>query len=101
MTSAGTAPELTLVGDYVFGSYPGDNQQATLLAEHAREQGHERVYLVRSPDAAYTMGGPGYFATVFEAEGGETVGESLYSLNQPDFSAVVTQIKSGRPRAGT
>ena len=97
MTFAGTAPVLTQVGDYIFGSYPADNQQATVLADFATEQGFEKVYIVKSPDSAYTMGGPEYFATVFQANGGEVVGESLYSLNQPDFSAIVTNIKATEP----
>ena len=97
MTFAGTAPVLTAVGEYIFGSYPADNQQATVLADFAAEQGFKRVYILKSPDSAYTLGGPEYFAEVFEKNGGEMVGESLYSLNQPDFSAIVTKIKSASP----
>ncbi|MEM9222600.1 MAG: ABC transporter substrate-binding protein [Pseudomonadota bacterium] len=97
MTFAGTAPVLTQVGEFIFGSYPADNQQATVLADYATSEGFERVYIVKSPDAAYTLGGPEYFAKVFEANGGAMVGESLYSLNQPDFSAIVTQIKDAEP----
>lgn len=97
MTFAGTAPVLTQVGTHVFGSYPADNQQGTVLAGYARDQGYERVWLVKSPDSAYTLGGPEYFGEVFEALGGEIVGESLYSLNQPDFSAIVTTIKAADP----
>ena len=97
MTFAGTAPVLTQVGDFIFGSYPADNQQGTVLADFATEEGFEKVYIVKSPDSAYTMGGPEYFAEVFEANGGEVVGESLYSLNQPDFSAIVTEIKNTEP----
>ncbi len=97
MTFAGTAPVLTAVGDYIFGSYPGDNQQATVLADYATEIGYERVFILKSPDAAYTLGGPEYFAEVFEKNGGEVVGEALYSLNQPDFSAIVTNIRSTQP----
>ena len=94
MTFAGTAPVLTQVGDHVFGSYPADNQQATVLAGYARKQGLEKVWLVKSPDSAYTLGGPEYFGTAFTALGGAVVGESNYSLNQPDFSAIVTTIKN-------
>jgi len=94
MTFAGTAPVLTQVGDHVFGSYPADNQQAAVLAAYAREQGFAKVYLVKSPDSAYTLGGPEYFGTAFEALGGTIVGTSNYSLNQPDFSAIVTTIKA-------
>jgi len=97
MTFAGTAPVLTQAGEYIFGSYPADNQQATVLADFAIDQGFERVYIVKSPDSAYTMGGPEYFAEVFEKNGGEMVGESLYSLNQPDFSPIVTKIKNTEP----
>ena len=93
MTFAGTAPVLTQVGRHVFGSYPADNQQAAVLAGYAREQGFESVWLVKSPDSAYTLGGPEYFGEAFSALGGKVVGESNYSLNQPDFSAIVTTIQ--------
>ena len=93
MTFAGTAPVLTQAGPHVFGSYPADNQQAAVLATYAREQGFENVWLVKSPDSAYTLGGPEYFGEAFEALGGSVVGESNYSLNQPDFSAIVTTIQ--------
>ena len=94
---AGTAPTLTQVGPHVFGSYPADNQQGAVLATYARDRGFERVWLVKSPDSAYTLGGPEYFGTAFEALGGKVVGESLYSLNQPDFSAIATTIKTADP----
>ena len=94
MTFAGTAPVLTQVGPHVFGSYPADNQQATVLAGYARDQGFEKVWLVKSPDSAYTLGGPEYFGEAFSALGGAVVGESSYSLNQPDFSAIVTTIQN-------
>lgn len=97
MTFAGTAPVLTQVGPHVFGSYPADNQQGAVLASYARDQGLERVWLVKSPDSAYTLGGPEYFGSAFESLGGEVIGESLYSLNQPDFSAIVTNIKAADP----
>ena len=98
MTFAGTAPVLTQVGPHVFGSYPADNQQAAVLAAYAREQGFENVYLVKSPDSAYTLGGPEYFGEAFESLGGNIVGTSNYSLNQPDFSTIVTTIKAAEPQ---
>lgn len=98
MTFAGTAPVLTQVGEHVFGSYPADNQQGAVLAAYAREQGLSNVYLVKSPDSAYTLGGPEYFGSAFEQLGGKIVGQSNYSLNQPDFSAIVTTIKAADPQ---
>src|SRR6056297_3596508 len=93
MTFAGTAPVLTQVGEHVFGSYPADNQQGAVLAAYAREQGFENVYLVKSPDSAYTLGGPEYFGEAFEALGGNIVGTSNYSLNQPDFPAIIKALR--------
>ncbi len=93
MTFAGTAPVLTQVGSHVFGSYPADNQQATVLAGFAHNEGFQNVWLLKSPDSAYTLGGPEYFGEAFTKLGGTVVGESIYSLNQPDFSAIVTTIK--------
>lgn len=98
MTFAGTAPVLTQVGEHVFGSYPADNQQGAVLAGYARGLGLGNAYLVKSEDSAYTLGGPEYFGEAFETLGGEVVGESLYSLNQPDFSAIATTIKAADPQ---
>lgn len=97
MTFAGTAPVLTQVGPHVFGSYPADNQQGAVLAAYARDEGFKQAWLVKSPDSAYTLGGPEYFGKAFEALGGKVLGESLYTLNQPDFSAIVTKIKAADP----
>ena len=97
MTFAGTAPVLTQVGEHVFGSYPADNQQGAVLADYAYAEGFRNVWLVKSPDSAYTLGGPEYFGSAFESLGGKIVGQSNYSLNQPDFSAIVTKIKAADP----
>jgi len=98
MTFAGTAPVLTQVGTHVFGSYPADNQQAAVLAAYARSEGLSKAWLVKSPDSAYTLGGPEYFGSAFRSNGGEVLGESIYTLNQPDFSAIVTTIKAADPQ---
>ena len=98
MTFAGTAPVLTSVGEFVFGSYPGDNQQAAVLGAYAAELGYKTAWLLKSPDSSYTMKGPEYFGQVFEAKGGKVTGEGSYTLNQPDFSAIVTTIKALDPQ---
>ncbi|RPH69082.1 MAG: amino acid ABC transporter substrate-binding protein, partial [Hyphomicrobiales bacterium] len=98
MTFAGTAPILTSVGEFVFGSYPGDNQQAAVLGAYAAELGYKTAWLLKSPDSSYTMKGPEYFGQVFEAKGGKVIGEGSFTLNQPDFSAIVTTIKALDPQ---
>lgn len=97
MTFAGTAPILTQVSDFVFGSYPADNQQAAVLGAYAAELGYKTAWLLKSPDAAYTQLGPEYFGKVFEAKGGKVVGEGSFTMNQPDFSAIVTTIQALDP----
>ncbi|MEM6340037.1 MAG: ABC transporter substrate-binding protein [Pseudomonadota bacterium] len=99
MTFAGTAPILTLNGgEYVFGSYPADNQQAAVLGAYAAELGYETTWIMTSPDAAYTQFGPRYFAAAFEANGGTLLGEGSFSMGQPDFNAIVTTIQSLDPQ---
>jgi branched-chain amino acid transport system substrate-binding protein len=97
MTFAGTAPILTQVSDFVFGSYPADNQQAAVLGAYAAELGYKTAWLLKSPDSSYTQFGPEYFGKVFEAKGGKVIGEGSFTMNQPDFSAIVTTIQSLDP----
>ena len=75
------------VGDFMFGNYPADNVQAAVLANFAREQGYKTAYVLKSPDSAYTLKLPEYFAETFKAKGGEIVGEGTYSMGQQDFGA--------------
>jgi branched-chain amino acid transport system substrate-binding protein len=98
MTFAGTAPILTQVSEFVFGSYPADNQQAAVLGAYAAELGYKTAWLLKSPDAAYTQFGPEYFGKVFEAKGGKVIGEGSFTMNQPDFSAIVTTIQALDPQ---
>ncbi|QFI68946.1 ABC transporter substrate-binding protein [Sinorhizobium alkalisoli] len=85
------------VGDFMFGNYPADNVQAAVLAGFAAEKGYRRAYILKSPDSAYTLKLPEYFAEAFKAKGGEVVGEGTYSMGQQDFGAEVTKIKAMNP----
>ena len=94
-----TTPTLPLaVGDYMFSNYPADNVQATMLAGQAIEAGYETAYVLTSPDTAYTLKLPQYFAQVFTAKGGRLVGEGTFSMGQQDFGAEVTKIAAMDPR---
>lgn len=95
LTLCGTAPVLTeAVGDVMFGTYPADNVQATAVAEFAISEGKRTVYLLTSPDTTYVANLPEYFGTVFEKKGGKIVGRGTFTMNQPDFSAEITNIKA-------
>jgi len=98
LTFCGTTPTITdAVGDYMFGTYPADNGQAALLAEHAIAKGYKSAYILKSPDSAYTLRLPEYFAEAFTAKGGTIAGEGSYGLGQQDFAAEVTKIAALNP----
>ncbi len=99
LTFCGTTPTITdAVGDYMFGTYPADNGQAALLADHAIKKGYKSAYILKSPDSAYTLRLPEYFVEVFTKKGGTLVGEGTYTMGQQDFAAEVTKIKALNPQ---
>jgi branched-chain amino acid transport system substrate-binding protein len=98
MTLCGSTPTIPgAVGDFMFGSYPADNAQATVLANYALGKGYKTAYVLKSPDSSYTLKLPEYFAEVFAKKGGTVLGQGTYAMNQQDFSAEVTKIKSFNP----
>ncbi len=99
LTFCGTTPTITeAVGDYMFGTYPADNGQAALLADFALKKGYKSAYILKSPDSAYTLRLPEYFAEVFTKKGGTLSGEGTYTMGQQDFAAEVTKIKAMNPQ---
>ena len=89
-----SSPTLPLMGgDYMFSNFPGDNVQATVSAEWAIKQGYKTACILYSPDTQYTQL-PLYFADVFEKLGGKVVLRVTHKMEQPDFSAEITKIKS-------
>ena len=98
-SSCASTPTLpAAVGPYMFSNYTADNLQGTVLAQYAREQGHENAYILLSRDTPYTEKLPEYFGEAFEAMGGNVVAVGEYTMGQQDFSAEVTNIKSLEPQ---
>ena len=98
MSFAATSPALTTsVGDYMFGNYPPDNQNAYSVATYARKKGLKSAYLLGSPDQLYTEVLPKYFEQTFTRLGGKIVGRGTFKSNQQDFSAEVTKIRNLKP----
>lgn len=99
MSSCASPPGMPdKVGDFFFGNSYGDNQDGTVLADFALEEGMKTAFILQSNDTTYTQDTPDYFADVFEAGGGEILGRAQYDLGQTDFSVVVTQIKNLDPQ---
>lgn len=97
ISTCASSPTLPLIGgEFVFANFPGDNVQATVSASWAYEQGLDSAFILYSPDSQYTTM-PLYFADVIKALGGEVLGEATYSIGQPDFSAIATQIAALDP----
>ncbi|PHQ84602.1 MAG: ABC transporter substrate-binding protein [Thalassobium sp.] len=98
ISTCASSPTLPMIGgDFMFANFPGDNVQATVSAEWAHQQGHTSAYIIYSPDSQYTTM-PLYFADVFEALGGEMLGQDTHSIGQQDFSAIATRIASLDPQ---
>lgn len=98
ISTCASSPTLPLIGgDYVFANFPGDNVQATVSAAWAVGEGMKTAFILYSPDSQYTTM-PLYFADVVKALGGEVLGEATYTMGQPDFSAIATQIAALDPQ---
>ncbi|HUH53942.1 MAG TPA: ABC transporter substrate-binding protein [Microbacteriaceae bacterium] len=88
-----TQPEYTLMSSAdVFLAAFGDNVQNAAVAQHLLSVGHQKAFVVSSPDMTYTSNGANFFADAFENGGGEVIGEATYSIGQTDFSPLVTSI---------
>ena len=98
ISTCSSSPTLPMTGQgYIFANAVTDNVQGAAQAIYAHDQGYKTAYLLKSKDIEYTMM-PDYFAEAFKKLGGTVVGESLYTLGQPDFSAEVTKIKGMTPQ---
>ncbi len=98
ISTCSSSPTLPMTGHgYIFANAVTDNVQGAAQAIYAHDQGYKTAYLLKSKDIEYTMM-PDYFAEAFKKLGGKVVGESLYTLGQPDFSAEVTKIKGLDPQ---
>src|SRR6185369_15301947 len=98
ISTCSSSPTLPMTGQgFIFANAVTDNVQGAAQATYAHEQGYKTAYLLKSKDIEYTMM-PDYFAAAFKKLGGTIVGESLYTLSQPDFSAEVTKIKGLDPQ---
>lgn len=85
-------------GTVIFTAF-ADTQQAAAAAEFAIGQGEKTVVTVTSPDGSYTENTPKYFAEIFEAEGGEVIGDVQYSIGQTEFDSVASKVADLNPDA--
>ncbi|MFM9106188.1 MAG: ABC transporter substrate-binding protein [Chloroflexota bacterium] len=96
----GTAPIITSIGDYIFMLPFGDNVQAAVAAEFARDKGWKTCAMLVDEAMDYTKYLAKYFDERFTAEdiGGQVVSRLAYNMGDTDFSAQLTEFKNLDPQ---
>jgi branched-chain amino acid transport system substrate-binding protein len=75
---------------------PSDPNQGAVMAEFAKSQGVNRVYILNDKEA-YGLGVAKNFQGAAEALGMTVTGFSAYDPKQPNFRAIFTRIKATNP----
>jgi len=91
---ASTDPALADPSRGAFLASFSDQVQSAAMAEFAIGRGELTAVTLSSTDDVYFSGNPEYFTEVFEAAGGELLGDYAYSLADSDFSTQVNDIAS-------
>ena len=95
-----TNPKVTAMGTYIFRTCFIDPFQGAVLAKFARESLHvQRLALLTSASASYSVGLSRVLRERFTAAGGEIVAEQKYAEGDKDFRAQLTAIKALHPDA--
>jgi branched-chain amino acid transport system substrate-binding protein len=95
-----TNPKVTAMGSYIFRACFIDSFQGAVLAKFSRDTLHaQRVALLTSVSAPYSVGLSRVFRERFTAAGGEIVAEQKYTEGDKDFRAQLTAIKALAPDA--
>jgi branched-chain amino acid transport system substrate-binding protein len=75
---------------------PSDPNQGAVMAEFAKQQGVNRIYILNDKEA-YGLGVAKNFQGAAEALGMTVTGFSAYDPKQPNFRAIFTRIKATNP----
>ncbi|MDB6127235.1 MAG: ethanolamine utilization protein EutJ [Verrucomicrobia bacterium] len=95
-----TNPKVTEMGTYIFRACFIDPFQGAVLAKFAARTLHaQRVALLTSVSAPYSVGLSKVFRDRFTEAGGEIIAEQKYSEGDKDFRAQLTAIKALNPDA--
>jgi branched-chain amino acid transport system substrate-binding protein len=98
MAISSTNPAVTERGDYIFRICFIDPFQGAVLAKFARETLHaQRVALLTSASAPYSVGLSKVLRERITALGGEIVADQKYAEGDKDFRAQLTTIRGAKP----
>jgi branched-chain amino acid transport system substrate-binding protein len=98
MAISSTNPAVTERGDYIFRICFIDPFQGAVLAKFAHESLHaQRIALLTSASAPYSVGLSNVLRERFTALGGTIAADSKYAEGDKDFRAQLTAIRSAKP----
>jgi branched-chain amino acid transport system substrate-binding protein len=93
-----TAPEVTLVGDYIFRTCYTDKFQGKLMADFAFQSLHDRrAAVLTNISEAYSETLSRYFSANFEAHGGRIVYKGGYKGSAIDFEDILVPLIDQKP----
>jgi branched-chain amino acid transport system substrate-binding protein len=93
-----TAPEVTLIGPYIFRTCYTDDFQGKLMADFAlRSAGYHRAAVLTNISETYSKILARFFAVNFISIGGEVVLEEGYKGSAIDFQDILRPIQSLQP----
>lgn len=98
ISTSSTNADVTLVGDYIFRTCYIDPFQGTVCANFAAGKLEKKsAAIVFDNGNDYSKGLATEFEKAFVAKGGAIVAKEAYSLNDQDFSAILTKVKDAQP----
>jgi branched-chain amino acid transport system substrate-binding protein len=99
VTSGATHPELPQwVGDYMFMTPFGDDDQSYAIADYTYDElGARRVAVWTDNSMDFTKALSAFFVERFEERGGEIIGTDTFMMGDTDFSAQIARLASLDP----
>ena len=99
VTSGATHPMLpTWVGDHMFMTAFGDDDQSYAIADYAFDElGLRRIAVWTDDSMDFTRALTAFFTERFVDRGGEIVGEDFFMMGDTDFSAQVARLQAIEP----
>ena len=98
ISTSSTNADVTLVGDYIFRTCYIDPFQGTVCANFAAGKLEKKAAaIVFDNGNDYSKGLATEFEKAFIAKGGKIVAKEAYSVNDQDFSAILTKVKAANP----
>lgn len=99
VTSGATHPMLpTWVGDYMFMTAFGDDDQSYAIADYAYDtMGLRRVYVWTDNSMDFTRALTAFFKERFIERGGEIIDEDFFMMGDTDFSAQIARLEAVDP----